>query len=94
MICYGLSYNQLNVVYNLALTWLDVKLLRGLHIKNYVSSLENMDKVTFSFLNTTESLWQIQNFILSMGHQICNSGPPGTIKIKISLLKLRVIYYL
>ena len=41
---------------NLALTWLDVTLLRGLHIENYVSSLENMDKVKFSFLSTRESL--------------------------------------
>ena len=76
----------------LDLTWLDVTWLRGLHIENYDSSLENMDKITFSFLITTESLWQIQNFILSVVHQSCNSGPPGTIKIKISWLTLRVIF--
>jgi len=50
---------------NLALTWLDITWLRGLHIENYDSALENMDKITFSFLSSTETLWQIQNFILS-----------------------------
>lgn len=78
---------------NLYLTWLDVTLLRGLHIENCVSLLENMIKVTFCSLSTTESLWQIQNCIASMGHQSHNSGPPGTIKVEISSLKLRVIYY-
>jgi hypothetical protein len=52
---YRLSYNQINVMYSLALTRLDVKVLTGLHI-GIVSSLENMDKVTFSFLSNTESL--------------------------------------